>query len=265
MAACLWGGPGAVASHRSAAALWNLAGFPAGAVEITSPKNAGGLPPTFVVHRLQPEREGVTSEAGIPVTNPLFTLMELGRVAPVERVEIALDDALLRGQASLRGLGWVLEHFGVRGRRGPRGLRGLLKARGYGYEPAESRLEVKFRKRLAGSGLPKPCEQHEIRRNDRFVARVDFAYPDQRLVLETDAYMCHSARSDWQHDRWRDNTLVAMKWRVLRFTWDDVTRRPEWVLEQIHLALGSPEACRPRRGCPISTSAAGGRGATMEP
>ena len=122
-----------------------------------------------------------------------------------------------------------------------------------------------FRKLLAGSGLPKPCEQHEIRRNDRFVARVDFAYPDQRLVLETDAYMCHSARSDWQHDRWRDNTLIAMKWRVLRFTWDDVTRRPEWVLEQIHLALGSPEACRPRRGCPISTSAAGGRGATMEP
>src|SRR5437016_12770418 len=37
MAACLWGGPGAAASHRAAAALWSLTGFPPGPVEITSP------------------------------------------------------------------------------------------------------------------------------------------------------------------------------------------------------------------------------------
>jgi very-short-patch-repair endonuclease len=70
---------------------------------------------------------------------------------------------------------------------------------------------------------------------------VDFAYPDRRLAVETDGYASHSARSDWQHDRWRDNTLVTMQWQVLRFTWDDVSRRPDWVLEKIRLALDALE------------------------
>ena len=38
VALCLWGGPDAVASHRSAAALWELPGFPKGPLEITSLK-----------------------------------------------------------------------------------------------------------------------------------------------------------------------------------------------------------------------------------
>jgi hypothetical protein len=37
-AACLWGGDAAVASHRSAAALWSLGGFPEGPIEITTLK-----------------------------------------------------------------------------------------------------------------------------------------------------------------------------------------------------------------------------------
>ena len=38
MAACLWGGKGAVASHRAAAALWGLEGFDEGPLEITTTK-----------------------------------------------------------------------------------------------------------------------------------------------------------------------------------------------------------------------------------
>src|SRR5438309_7262325 len=38
MAPCLWGGPTAVASHRSAAVLWGFDGFREGPLEISSPK-----------------------------------------------------------------------------------------------------------------------------------------------------------------------------------------------------------------------------------
>ena len=37
MAACLVGGPGAVASHRSAGALWGLDGLAPGPIEVTVP------------------------------------------------------------------------------------------------------------------------------------------------------------------------------------------------------------------------------------
>src|SRR5436190_13842512 len=36
--ACLWGGPGACASHRAAGALWGFDGFGPGAVEVSTPK-----------------------------------------------------------------------------------------------------------------------------------------------------------------------------------------------------------------------------------
>jgi hypothetical protein len=31
-------------------------------------------------------------------------------------------------------------------------------------------------------------------------------------------------------------------WRVLRFTWDDLMKRPEWVIECVALALRGPAA-----------------------
>src|SRR2546423_8731407 len=38
MAVCLWGGEGAVASHKSAAALWEFSGFTRGPIEVSALK-----------------------------------------------------------------------------------------------------------------------------------------------------------------------------------------------------------------------------------
>jgi predicted transcriptional regulator of viral defense system len=58
--ACLWGGPGACASHRSAGALWGFEGFGPGPVEIPTPKqNRARLP--FKVHRTQVDPAFVTT------------------------------------------------------------------------------------------------------------------------------------------------------------------------------------------------------------
>src|SRR2546426_11186254 len=92
-AACLWGGPACAVSHRSAAAWWQLRGFEPGTVEITTTKNKRPVESLVVVHRQLPLLGAVTVEKGIPVTNPLLTLMELGSVVGPELVERALDDA----------------------------------------------------------------------------------------------------------------------------------------------------------------------------
>ena len=51
MAACLWGGEEAAASHRAAAALWELEGFEHAPVEISAPRRLQAGVSTITVHR----------------------------------------------------------------------------------------------------------------------------------------------------------------------------------------------------------------------
>ncbi len=88
-------------------------------------------------------------------------------------------------------------------------------------------------------GLPEPVGQHEVRHGRRFVGRVGFAYPDVSLAIEVDGYEFHGSLGAFRHDRARQNELVAAGWTVLRFTWHDVTQRPERVVGSIRCVLGA--------------------------
>ena len=48
----------------------------------------------------------------------------------------------------------------------------------------------------------------------------------RRLVLEADSWTWHADRDAHDRDRWRYNALVLAGWTVLRFTWEQVMRRP---------------------------------------
>lgn len=56
----------------------------------------------------------------------------------------------------------------------------------------------------------------------RFVARVDFAYPEAKLAIEIDGYRWHAGNDAWQRDRRRNNELSRLGWTVLRFTAADL-------------------------------------------
>lgn len=121
-AAVLAGGAGAVASHRSAARLWSL--LDDAPTEISVPRGRLPRPNGVAVHRsgdLAPP--WCTTRAGVPVTNPLRTLVDLGAVVPPHVVADALELALVRRLVSIRaleyldrqnalvGIGWtVLRH-----------------------------------------------------------------------------------------------------------------------------------------------------------
>src|SRR5882757_10317549 len=76
MAPCLWGGPTAVASHRSAAVLWGLDGFREGPLEISSPKQKQ-FPGRFRLYRTEVDAALTTRKLGIPVTNAFRTVRDL--------------------------------------------------------------------------------------------------------------------------------------------------------------------------------------------
>jgi very-short-patch-repair endonuclease len=73
---------------------------------------------------------------------------------------------------------------------------------------------------------------------------VDFAWHDQRLIVETDGWSAHGTRGAFERDRRRDAELVAAGWRVLRVSYARLAREPEWVTERLREALAgaSPRA-----------------------
>ncbi|MCI3948493.1 MAG: hypothetical protein K0R11_427 [Acidimicrobiales bacterium] len=91
---CLAAGGLAVASHRSAARLWGLLGEDA-LVELSVLRPKGPHPAGVVWHRsrdLVPAH--TTVRQGVPVTNPMRTLVDLGAVVRPWIVEDALDRGL---------------------------------------------------------------------------------------------------------------------------------------------------------------------------
>lgn len=237
MAACSWLGKGAVASHRSAAALLGLDGFRPGPLELSTNRKVGRRSGLLIHQSDRWLGHDVTVVDGIPVTSPTRTLLDLGAVTDAQTVELGLEDALRKGLTSLPRLRWELRQVGGRGRRGSRILRELLDQRGPRHIPLESALEVKLLRLIRGAGLPLPVQQYEIRSGGKFVARVDFAYPEALLAIEADGYRFHSMPDVWQKDRTRHNALLGEQWRVISVTWQDIEQRPHEIVRLIRRML----------------------------
>jgi len=228
---------GGVASHRAAAALWGLA-VPPGTLEVSVTRPRCPRPKGVIVHRSTDLRDDeCTIRFGIPVTNPLRTLLDLGAVLPAWLVEEAVDAAVGKKLVTLRGLETMVLIHGRRGRRGAGVLRKVLIARCDHVN--ESDLEGAMRRLCLRYGLPLPTFQYRVIQGRTEIARVDFAYPELKIAIEVDGYEKHSTVEAFQHDRTRQNDLVEFGWIVLRFTWDDVVHRPEKVAARIRRVLGA--------------------------
>ena len=58
-------------------------------------------------------------------------------------------------------------------------------------------------------------------------------------MVEADSYRWHRSPSALNDDRERDVELTLAGYRVLRFTYEQVTRRPRYVIRALRLALGA--------------------------
>ncbi|MDQ6796444.1 MAG: hypothetical protein M3011_00225 [Actinomycetota bacterium] len=153
LAACLAGGTSAVASHRSAAAVFGLRGVGWGQPEITVRGTARPRMHGVILHRSQLDAADRGRRGAIPVTRPARTLLDLAVVEPAV-VEGALDDALVRGLTTLGSLGRMLERSGGPGRAGSDLLRELVAVRSTGQASTESPLEDRLVWLFRGHGLP---------------------------------------------------------------------------------------------------------------
>lgn len=169
---------------------------------------------------------------GIPVTSGVRTVLDLCRCLPLEQAVAAGDSALRKRRVSLPELVDAAAQLPpALGRPQARAVVARL-------DPLSgSVLESLCRLLLEDAGL-RPFEtQHVVRVGRRTIGRVDFAWPEQRLVVEVDGFAFHADRETYRNDRRRGNALVLAGWRVLRFSWEDVVGSPELVVAQVRRAL----------------------------
>jgi very-short-patch-repair endonuclease len=238
LAACFAGSPRGVASHRSAAALWDLPGRRTDLQEIICRRWRRTKQDGLVVHETSALREDdVTEVDGIPVTTVEYTLMALGAVCRPSVVEIALDAALRRELTTLGAVSTLLDSLGKRGRNGVGVLRKVLERRDPLATLPESVMETRLRQLLRRHGLPEPVLQFEIRHEGRFVARVDAAYPERRIAIEYDSYEHHTGKLALVRDSGRRNALVAIDWQTISVTAEDIRLGGDRVVGHLRAAL----------------------------
>jgi very-short-patch-repair endonuclease len=167
----------------------------------------------------------VTELDGIPVTRPMRTFLDLAVVLDPKPLEQVLNDGMHRNLLSIPAIWRRWEQLGPL-RHGAGKVRALLERYTADERPTESVLETLYFQLLRENGIATPTKQLVM----RGVGRIDFAYPDLKVSIELDGGRFHSSREAQERDRAKSNDLVAAGWRVLRFTWDDVTKRPDQVL-----------------------------------
>lgn len=235
-AGALWLGERSAVSHRAAVVLWGLEGVASAPIEFSTTGPHQSSDPTLLVHRVRSlPANDVVVRGVIRVTSVPRTILDLCAVVEPEAVELALESALRRRLATLDQITLRLAQTG-RTSRGRGVLRALVDR--HPETSTESALESRVWRVLREGGLPLPLRQHEVRdENGRFVARLDFAYPDSFVGIEADGHRFHSSRQDWSRDLARHNSLTALGWTLYRVTWEDAVRRPLKVIADISRLL----------------------------
>jgi hypothetical protein len=244
LAAVFAGGPRAVVSHRSAAALYRLDGFSAGLVEITVPHGIGSyVAPRgvrVVVHHtsILPDVDRTTAGV-IPTMTPARMFVSLGAVVDDDTLVRALDAAERNGIVDRTTVNRRLTQIRQSGRNGVRAIAGILEGRAALAELPWSVLERTFRDAVEAAGLPQPTGQYPFRRRGRRKAFLDFAWAAYKLAVEADGNIAHALPAQRKSDYARDRDVQYESWRILHFTYEEIMFETPMVMADIRRHLRS--------------------------
>jgi very-short-patch-repair endonuclease len=186
-----------------------------------------------VVHHVRSLGPLITVER-IPVTSVARTLVDLARSAGPLTLQLALESALRRDRVTVDQVRAELELTGPT-TRGRATLRAVLER--YPLRKSDSALEVIVERLLVDGGLPRPIRQFEVWEQERYIARIDLAYPEELIAIETDGFDSHASVLEFRRDRRRQNVLVTRGWTIYRPTWLDATRNQDRIVSDVATLL----------------------------
>lgn len=223
--AAVWSYGMRAAASGLAAAWWHGAtNYAPQFVEVTVPRASNGRRrPGTRLRRRDLATSDIVECKGLRVTALPLTVVE---AAARRGGGAKLMDSALQRHVELPQL-WRA-HLRNKGRHGSPAARRLLQAASDGARSEAERLLVKL---LRDNGITGWKTNYPVGGY-----KVDVAFPNEKVAIETDGWAFHSSQEDFQNDRERQNKIALLGWQVLRFTWLDLTEYPQRVLAEIRYA-----------------------------
>ncbi|MDT4917074.1 MAG: hypothetical protein QOH89_1774 [Pseudonocardiales bacterium] len=215
-----------VLSLTTAGRLWGVYDGPAGPVHVVvAPDRHITKPAGVRVRRstLPAEARGVHS--GLPVTARRWTVLDLlGWLDAASALRLA-DRAVQRHWLDRGDCESRVSQYPKR--RGNTRLRKLAARLGDGAAADSERVLHRLLRRAGVRGW---IPNHPVWVGGSLLGVIDVAIPARRIAIEVDGMAYHTDVDRFQRDRSKHNALTALGWTVLRFTWADLTQRPDYVI-----------------------------------
>ncbi len=256
-AALVYGGGSAILSHETAAVHWNIKPAPAeprpvhitvpfgrSAVDqaptrrINSPRATASahtiIHPGVIVHRSRAIRH-IRVDAGFPLTSRADTAIDLATAADTAREGmIELVQATTNARISIQEVRRRLEQ------RPPwRYKKAIVDTVGLLTDGVQSALEHRYVLDVeAAHGLPTGARQGPVIVDGRVLFEdVDYCNHGVPLIVRLDGARFHSANAVKFRDRRRDNAAELAGRPRLVYGWEEVTRTPCAVFEEVRAVL----------------------------
>ena len=225
-AALLWAGDEATLSGVAAAwwhELWERAPTK---IEVTVPRNRSLRPRRSVrLRRRELDWLDRTHVDGLWVTGRPLAALEAAVALDTDGP--AMLDRALQRRVSFADV--LAAHSRNLGRRGSEAAGRLLRS--------SADLAASEAERLLGRLLRAAGVRGWVRGYWLAGYQLDFAFPQFRIAIEVDGWAWHVDLDRFRGDRRRQNALELAGWTVLRFTWHDLTDRPEEVIGEVTKAV----------------------------
>ncbi|RKS67914.1 transcriptional regulator with AbiEi antitoxin domain of type IV toxin-antitoxin system [Motilibacter peucedani] len=216
-------GPGAVASHRSAALLSGMSLLEGPSdVEVTRTTSTTRVRAGLrVLDAPLPAHHVATDAQGVAITAPARTVVDLARYLPFREAVVAADSALHQRLVAPGELATALEF--VRFWRGSlRAGRVVAAADGRADSPGESLLRLD----LHALGWLEAVAQAEVHGASGARYFADFLLPSVHVIIEFDGRIKYldSPHAVFDAEKRREDDLRQMGWAFVRITWADLGR-----------------------------------------
>jgi len=232
-AAVLACGDGAVLSHASAAAAWEIRPSASGLIDVSVNRGGRTRRPGIRLHcrRFLPATD-ITQIDGLPITTPARTVLDLAADGLRGRKLEAVLDQAERKLLDFSDIEGVLRR--CHRQPGTAALRTVLERYAPGSVDTRSRLEEMCIELCDGHGIPRPSTNVVVAGRTR-----DLFWPHAPLVVEADSYKWHRSPSRLSDDRQRDVELTLAGIPYVRFTYEQVVDRPDYVARTTLRLLGT--------------------------
>ena len=226
-----------VGSHVSAGLAYGLP-LPSGPQPVSlisdAPHKRGTARQPIIVRGALLPAEHCESMAGVLMTSPARTAADLAIVLPLQDAVAAIDALMHRRLATKADIIAAAEDAMT--------LASVMLVLAQTDERAESPLESISRVVLHLLGIEAPELQHEIHdASGKFIARVDFWWARYRVAGEADGLLKYDLDSSaLRREKLRQEAIENAGIRVVRWTWDEITKTPQVVVARLMQAFHSP-------------------------